>query len=256
MGQKGTRKNQRRVFLWVAVILVLGIIIAVSVILKNGDSDKNADKDAGKSTGTVKSAEGDSVSDDQDVRYGENKSLYDGTKLVTEDTSVQELDEEDIAELKKVQDRVLSEISSSDIADIRENLWKVHCGLESFIVYDDMGTLDDPESERWNMFNDEDPNDNVDDGKWGEYAALELEKIKKKVKDEEVCTLFTQAQQEIKTVKEERSNSHLMKAHEILHDLDYWLFRYPVSDFEIAPPDWSGIYIYFGELDHLIGKKS
>lgn len=79
-----------------------------------------------------------------------------------------------------------------------------------------------------------------------------MEEVKRKLSDDKVIKLITDAQDEIQAIMDERSNEHVMKAHMILHDVDYWLFRYPVEDFETAPADWSGIYIYYGELDGLL----
>ncbi len=179
-------------------------------------------------------------------------SWYQKTKLVTKDMELRELKEEELGKLAALQQELFKGLSDEEITEIKEKLAGVHGGLESDIVYYDFGTLTDPDPERWQSFNDTIPDDNVDFGHWGPEVIQDLEEVKRKLSDDKVIKLITDAQDEIQAIMDERSNEHVMKAHMILHDVDYWLFRYPVADFEKAPADWSGIYIYYGELDGLL----
>lgn len=180
-------------------------------------------------------------------------SLYQTTKLVTKDMELRELKENELEELLLIRQEIFDGLSNEKITEIVEKLAGVHDGLESDIVYYNYGTLTDPDSLGWQSFNDTIPDDNVDSGHWGPEAIQSLEEVKGKLKDERVISLITDAQNEIQRIMDEHSNEAVMKAHMILHDLDYWLFRYPPENFEFAPADWTGINIYYGCLDDMLG---
>lgn len=179
-------------------------------------------------------------------------SWYQKTKLVTEDMELRELTEEELEKISNLQQGLFKGLSDEEVMEIKEKLAEVHGGLEGDIVYYDFGTLTDPDSLRWEWFNDTNPDDNVDNGHWGPEVIQNLEEVKAQLPDDRVIKLITEAQDEIQAIMDEHSNEHVMKAHMILHDVDYWLFRYPVADLKIAPADWNGIYIYYGELDGLL----
>ncbi|MCM1500022.1 MAG: hypothetical protein NC124_16290 [Clostridium sp.] len=191
----------------------------------------------------------------QEVENVSLNSWAQKTKLVTEDMELRELTEEELERITKLQQDLLKGLSDEEITEIKEKLAGVHGGLEGDIVYYDFGTLTDLDSLRWEWFNDTIPEDNVDNGHWGPEVIQDLEEVKAKLSDDKVINLITEAQDEIQKIMNEHSNEHVMKAHMILHDVDYWLFRYPVADLKVAPADWNGIYIYYGELDGLLEEE-
>lgn len=186
----------------------------------------------------------------EDVKV--KNSWYQKTKLVTEDMELRELTEEELERITKLQQKLFKGLSDEEVEEIKEKLWEVHGGLEGDIVYYDRGTLTNPNPEAWQWINDTIPDDNVDDGHWGPEVIEVLEEVKAQLADDRVIKLITEAQDEIQAIMDEHKSEHVMKAHMILHDLDYWLFQYPVADFEYAPADWNGIYIYYGELDGIL----
>lgn len=177
---------------------------------------------------------------------------YQKTKLVTKDMEIRELSEEEIEKLVQLQQELFAGLSDERITEIKKKVGGAHFWLESAIVYYDYGTLTDPNPDYWQWFEDTIPDDNVETNHFTSETIQELEDVKEKLSDTRVINLITEAQNEIQAIVDKRSNVHVMKAHMILHDLDYWLFRCPPEGFEEAPADWTGINIYFGELDEIL----
>lgn len=236
------------------LLIVLYFMIGTSLLLVGCGKKDNDESNIG-SIVSEKNVEMSTLEEvtTEDVKV--KNSWYQKTKLVTEDMELRELKEEELGNLIKLQQGLFKGLSDEEITEVKEKLAGVHGGLEGDIVYYDFGTLTDSDSERWEEFNDTTPDDNVDSGHWGPEAIKHLEEVKEKLSDDSVKKLISEAQDEIQTIMDEHSNEHVMKAHMILHDLDYWLFRYPVSDLKKAPADWSGIYIYYGELDGLLNDS-
>lgn len=234
-------------------MLLIGLYIMIGIsLLLVGCEKKYNDKSNTSSAVSEKNVEM-STTEEITIKEVETKnSWYQKNKLVTEDMELRELTEEELERITKLQQELFKGLSDEEVMEIKEKLAGVHGGLEGDIVYYDFGKLTDPDSLRWEWFNDTNPDDNVDNGHWGPEVIQNLEEVKNQLSDDRVIKLITEAQDEIQAIMDEHSNEHVMKAHMILHDVDYWLFRYPVADLKIAPADWSGIYIYYGELDGLL----
>ena len=55
---------------------------------------------------------------------------------------------------------------------------------------------------------------------------------------------FNTAHELWKLGMEEHDIANLFKAHEIIHDYDYWVYNTPLQ-LNFPAPDWAGIKIYF-----------
>lgn len=177
---------------------------------------------------------------------------YQKTKMVTKDMELRELTEEEIENLVRVRQELFTGLSEEEIEEIREKISLAHGSLEWDIVYQDYGTLTDPNPDYWQSFNDTNPDDYYDGGHWGPETIQDLEDVKEKLSDDRVINLITEAQNEIQAIMDKRNGRYVMNAHMILHDLDYWLFRCPPESFKYAPADWKGIYIYYKKLDGIL----
>lgn len=236
--------------------LIIGLHFTIGILLLlAGCGKKDIDESNTISTVSEKNVEMLTIEETTIEDVEKNNSWYQNTKLVTEDMELRELTEEELERITKLQQDLFKGLSDEEVMEIKEKLAGVHGGLEGDIVYYDFGTLTDPDSLRWEWFNDTTPDDNVDNGHWGPEVIQDLEEVKAQLSDDRVIKLITEAQDEIQAIMDEHSNGHVMKAHMILHDVDYWLFRYPVAELKIAPADWSGIYIYYGELDGLLRDR-
>jgi len=65
-------------------------------------------------------------------------------------------------------------------------------------------------------------------------------------------TTFVDDITKVQELIDEAMKNHNIKilwfAHQVLHDLDYWVLSYPIQypKGTAAPPDWKGVEAYFG----------
>ena len=61
---------------------------------------------------------------------------------------------------------------------------------------------------------------------------------------------ITKAQELIDEAVKNHDIKSLWYAHQVLHDIDYWVLNYPIQYPKgvAAPPDWKGVETYFGTI--------
>lgn len=55
----------------------------------------------------------------------------------------------------------------------------------------------------------------------------------------------------VRQAVQNRDLSRLIRYHQMIHDMDYWVVNYPISYPQLAPPDWAEVGCCFHFLSGL-----
>ena len=82
------------------------------------------------------------------------------------------------------------------------------------------------------------------------YSGVDnLKKIENIIKEPETKEKIKEIYTKFQIAMDNHDIEGCFKAHEAIHDYDYWIINYPVY-FETYPPaDWGGIDTYFGTIE-------
>lgn len=144
----------------------------------------------------------------------------------------------------------LEGLKQTEIAEIQKELRETHVMME-YMLIDAVRLIKEPDSPYWQQFTKDevfkDPYSGVLIETDGFFDTVNsLKKIEKIIKEprakEEIKEIYTKLQ----LAMDKHDIEGCFKAHETIHDYDYWIINYPVY-FETFPPaDWGGIDTYFG----------
>lgn len=89
---------------------------------------------------------------------------------------------------------------------------------------------------------------------WGnnEYDAERiievLEEIKETIYNEDLICDFNRMIENVQKAKDTHDGQYIIETYHILHDMDYYLFRYGLEDVGVFVEDRSTLKLYYGEL--------
>lgn len=236
-------KQSKKIYLLFALVAIIMDGVLFGVLWKRNLRNDTRDS-------SVKTRNNVSDIDKKEKKIMESKSSPTPSPIM--ENSTRELTTDEINKISKCKDEAFQGLSEKKVKKIREKIRNMHFLLEDIIVYDKLGNETNPKSEKWNSFNDFQPDDNVDSGHSGEDMVKDLEWIHENIQSDELKDIIETAKKKMSAILHNHSNIELLEVHEILHDVDYWMLSYPCQGFKIAPADWSGINIYYCTFDKLL----
>lgn len=162
--------------------------------------------------------------------------------------------------VEKVQAELFRGVKKEDLEKAKKTVHELHMSFESGFVYEAENWIkkySDPNSRGWVFWEKTGTIEipgytekvyNEKDGKW---YIQQLEGVKATFAGK---TTFvddiTKAQKLIDEAVKNHDIKSLWYAHQVLHDLDYWVLNYPIQYPKgvPAPPDWKGVETYFGTI--------
>jgi hypothetical protein len=157
---------------------------------------------------------------------------------------------------EKVQGALFEGVGEEDLEKAKKTVHEIHMYFESGFVYEDWAEkYSDPDSPGWVFWERtgiiEIPGytEKVYNEKDGIWYIQQLEGVKQAFTDKTALTDdIAKAQELISEAVKNHEVKNLWYAHQVLHDIDYWVLNYPVQYPEgtVAPPDWKGVKTYFG----------
>lgn len=168
--------------------------------------------------------------------------------------------------VEKTQAELFKDVKKEDLEKAKKTIHELHMSFESGFVYEAENWIEkysDPNSPGWVFWEKtgiiEIPGYtekvyNKRDGKW---YIQQLEEVKATFAGK---TAFvddiTKTQELIDEAVKNHDIKSLWYAHQVLHDLDYWVLNYPIQYPKgvAAPPDWKGVNTYFGVTKTLEGS--
>ena len=174
---------------------------------------------------------------DEEMRLSERPVHYDTAFTIDEDDSI------------KLRDRWFANLSNEQIEDVKNRIMELHMDIEYDLVY--IFTSDNgPESAKWNNIDGD--NSNVIDEYIGYDIIDNLEYTKTLIDDELYTKYVDDIIEQINYIIVNHDIDIYFEIHQKVHDLSYYVINYPLESFEIDPPDWHGVYVYFGWLDEIL----
>lgn len=167
--------------------------------------------------------------------------------------------------VEKVQAELFKDVKKEDLETAKETVHELHMYFESGFVYKAENWIEkysDPNSPGWVFWKKtgtiEIPGytEKVYNGKDGNWYIQRLEEVKAAFADKTAfADDITKAQKLISEAVKNHDIKSLWYAHQVLHDLDYWVLNYPIlyPKGVPAPPDWKGVETYFGVTKTLKG---
>lgn len=152
----------------------------------------------------------------------------------------------------KAQKEALQELNETEIKNVQQILRETHIMLEYRLI-DAVRLIKEPNSPYWAKFNMDEPYLDPLSGNIvksdGFYNNIEdLKKIENIIKEPETKEKIKEIYTKFQIAMDNHDLEGCFKAHEAIHDYDYWIINYPVY-FETYPPaDWGGITTYFGTI--------
>lgn len=172
--------------------------------------------------------------------------------------------------VEKVQAELFKGVKKEDLEKAKKTVHELHMYFESGFVYEAENWIEkysDPNSPGWVFWEKtgtiEIPGytEKVYNEKDGNWYIQRLEEVKAAFADKTAFTDdITKAEELISEAVKNHDIKNLWYAHQVLHDLDYWVLNYPIQypKGTAAPPDWKGVETYFGvtkTLDFLSNGK-
>ena len=173
----------------------------------------------------------------EDEKLSNKPVHYDTEYIMTENDSI------------RLRDMWFDGLTDAQIEDIKNKIMELHMDIEYDLVYiftSDYG----PESAKWN--NIDGTNSDVIDEYTGHDMIYNLEYTKDLINDELYTEYVDNIIEKINYIIVNHDIDIYYKIHQEVHDLSYYVINYPLETFEIEPPDWHGIYVYFGSLDNIL----
>ncbi|WP_041591659.1 hypothetical protein [Thermoanaerobacter mathranii] len=160
--------------------------------------------------------------------------------------------------VEKVQAELFKDVKKEDLEKAKKTVHELHMYFESGFVYEAENWIEkysDPNSPGWVFWEKtgtiEIPGytEKVYNGKDGNWYIQRLKEVKAAFADKTAFTDdITKVQELISEAVKNHDIKNLWYAHQVLHDLDYWVLNYPIQypKGTAAPPDWKGVETYFG----------
>ena len=167
--------------------------------------------------------------------------------------------------VEKVQAKLFKGVKKEDLEKAKKTVHELHMYFESGFVYEAENWIEkysDPNSPGWVFWEKtgtiEIPGytEKVYNEKDGNWYIQRLEEVKAAFADKTAFTDdITKAEELISEAVKNHDIKNLWYAHQVLHDLDYWVLNYPIQypKGTAAPPDWKGVETYFGVTKTLKG---
>lgn len=169
-------------------------------------------------------------------------------------------------ELIAMQKVINSGIEKKDLASVKSGVHEIHMMFEAGFVYQTgnwIERLSDPHSPAWIYWEKTGPiklpgeTEVVDNKIDAQTYIQQVESIKNKVNNQDFKTDMEVVKHFIAYARDKHNIMGLVYAHQVLHDLDYWLLNYPIyfPPEKGGPPDWAGVNTYFGASATLRGPN-
>ncbi len=153
----------------------------------------------------------------------------------------------------KAQKEALQELNETEIKNVQQILRETHIMLEYRLI-DAVRLIKEPNSPYWESFTtagiykDHYSGVNVLNSNGFNNHVDNLKKIENIIKEPETKEKIKEIYTKFQIAMDNHDLEGCFKAHEAIHDYDYWIINYPVY-FETYPPaDWGGITTYFGTI--------
>lgn len=139
----------------------------------------------------------------------------------------------------------------------KKTIHELHMYFESGFIYEDwIKKYSNPKSRGWAFWEKtgiieiRGYTEKVYNEKDGNWYIRKLEEAKKVFTGKAICDDIAKAQDLISDAVKNHDIKSLWYAHQVLHDLDYWVLNYPIQypKGTAAPPDWKGVETYFGTI--------
>ena len=156
-----------------------------------------------------------------------------------------------------IQEELTKDIDKTKLTEAKKTLHEIHMYFECGFIYESenwIEKLSNPDSlgwcfwERTGVIEIPGYTEKVDNKKDGDTYIQWLENVKQVFTNLKLRKDITTVQKLIKYAVDNHDIKGLWYAHQILHDLDYWILNYPIHfpKGKPAPPDWKGVDSYFG----------
>ena len=167
--------------------------------------------------------------------------------------------------LVKTQEEIIKDVDQAKLTEAKKTIHETHMYFEGGFIFESQDwieKLSDPESPSWVFWERTGTIEipgytaKVDNRRSGDTYIQWLENAKQVFTNSKLCDDITTVQKLIEYAVDNRDIKGLWYAHQILHDLDYWVLNYPIH-FPVgkpAPPDWKGVDTYFGVTKTLEGS--
>lgn len=152
----------------------------------------------------------------------------------------------------KVQEKALSGLTEEEKNKVQSTIRNIHLNIE-WQLQDAVRLIKDANSPYWEdftsygVFTDPYTGIKVDHGGRFLYTYDTMKEIANILKDEETKKDINSMLNILKEGMESHDIEKCFKAHEIIHDYDYWVINTPVH-LETAPADWGGVTTYFNTV--------
>ena len=227
------------------IIAVLGISLQYTFVHKIDNSSNSVDYKNNAYSTNLTTAE-----DFRDTQEEEAEQIPLSGRDVHYDTGLLIPKEKAIS----LRDTWLGDLSPEDREYVEENILRLHWCIESDLInHFYMASDISPDSEAWGAIIDL-PDDNVNTYYGAPEIIDDLRDIEAVVDKESFSAVIDEIIFNIEKVEKKRdfeAVEGLYQAHQELHDLSYWAINYPLPTLDHSPPDWHGIFVYFGTLDDI-----
>jgi len=195
----------------------------------------------------------------------QNTTAFEDAPTAQEDSSPETPDVVISKEDLHKSDVPLPDVKKEDLEKAKKTVHELHMYFESGFVYEAENWIEkysDPNSPGWVFWEKtgtiEIPGytEKVYNEKDGNWYIQRLEEVKAAFADKTAFTDdITKAEELISEAVKNHDIKNLWYAHQVLHDLDYWVLNYPIQypKGTAAPPDWKGVETYFGVTKTLKG---
>lgn len=150
------------------------------------------------------------------------------------------------------QNKSLEGLNDSEIKEVQKVLRETHVMMEKRLI-EAVKLVKDPNSLYWKKFTvDEvyqDPYSGVYVKSDGFYIDVaNLKKIENIIKEPETKEKIENIHINLQKAMDKHDIEGCFKAHEAIHDYDYWIINYPAYFDTFPATDWEGVDVYFGNI--------
>lgn len=148
----------------------------------------------------------------------------------------------------RIREAFLEGLTKEEREFVEDNIFAVHGTLECYLIFDNHREQIQGESTVWKEFYD-DPDDGWSKEYYLEDMQRDIENMINIVQNDSFRQYLSDIENQLIQAVDEKNLEKLYIVHQEFHDLSYFTINYPLKTMEVPPPDWHGIYVYFGTLD-------
>lgn len=158
---------------------------------------------------------------------------------------------------KAARRRAFAGLDSAKIQTLRDVVHEQHVTIENDFIHKSLSTrLADPQSIYWEEWEhlgriQYPGSEFIDNQRDGDTIVAALEKAAALENDTLFHADLTAMENLVRQAVQNHDLSRLIRYHQMIHDMDYWVVNYPISYPKLAPPDWAGVGCCFHSLSGL-----